>query len=157
MSGDLDNPGVRIPPPLIFLATFLAGLPLRRWFPAALVSRPIALLLGVAAIAIVGWGLVVMQRVRTGIMPHHSASTLVTWGPFRYSRNPLYIAMLLGFLSAALWIGSTPSLVLLPLALVLLYLHVIRREEAYLTRRFGEEYRAYCAQVSRWIGRKSSD
>ena len=146
-----DNPGVRIPPPFIFLSFFLIGVILRRWMPDAFVSVPLGIFLLAAAIALMAWGFATMLRARTAILPDKPASQLVSGGPFRFTRNPLYVAMTLGYLSASVWIGSTPSLLLLPLAILVLQKFVIAREEAYLTRRFGDEYLAYQRRVRRWV------
>ena len=117
----------------------------------AFVSVPLGIVFLAAAIALMVWGFRTMLRARTAIIPDQPASHLVTSGPFRFSRNPLYMSMILGYLSASVWIGSTPSLLLLPVAIVVLQRFVIRREEAYLTRRFGEEYVAYTRRVRRWV------
>jgi len=143
-----DNPGVRFPPPLIFLVFFVAGI----FVPWGFTGSPFA---GIALIAIsfliFVWGVVTMARARTEILPHRPASALVTSGPFRFSRNPLYVSMALGYLGAALWTGRLGAIALLPVAIALLQKMVIAREEAYLTRRFGEEYSAYRARVRRWV------
>jgi protein-S-isoprenylcysteine O-methyltransferase Ste14 len=146
-----DNPGVRIPPPFIFLSFFLIGVILQRWMPYAFVSVPLGIFFLAAAIAIMGWGFATMLRARTAIIPDKPASQLVSSGPFRFTRNPLYVAMILGYLSASVWVGSTPSLLLLPVAILVLQKFVIAREEAYLSRRFGDEYVAYKRRVRRWV------
>lgn len=117
----------------------------------AFVSVPLGIAFLAGAIAMMAWGFATMVRARTAVIPDKPASHLVTTGPFRFTRNPLYISMILGYLSASVWIGSTPSLLLLPLAIFVLQRFVISREEAYLTRRFGDEYRAYQERVRRWI------
>jgi protein-S-isoprenylcysteine O-methyltransferase Ste14 len=146
-----DNPGVRIPPPFVFVSFFLIGLIARRWMPDAFVSMPLGIVFLAAAVGLMAWGFATMIRARTAIIPDKPASRLVTTGPFRFSRNPLYVSMIFGYLSAAVWIGSTPSLLLLPVAIFVLHRYVIRREEAYLTRRFGDDYRAYMTRVRRWL------
>lgn len=143
-----DNPGVRFPPPLIFLSFFVAGI----FIPWGYNGSPPA---GIALIAIsfviFVWGAVTMARAKTEIMPHRPASALVTSGPFRFSRNPLYVSMAIGYLGAAVWTGRVGAIVLLPVAIAVLRKMVIAREEAYLTRRFGDEYSAYRGRVRRWL------
>jgi protein-S-isoprenylcysteine O-methyltransferase Ste14 len=107
-------------------------------------------LLTIAA-AIGLWALVLMLRARTGIIPHHPATALIKTGPFRISRNPLYVTIILSYLGAAWWIDVAAAVALLPFAIVVLQLLVIRREEAYLERRFGDDYRRYRERVRRWI------
>jgi protein-S-isoprenylcysteine O-methyltransferase Ste14 len=147
-----DSPGVWIPPPLIYLAFFLAGLFPRRFFPLRI---PYGLEVGVAivifACLLLSWGAMTMLRARTSLIPHRPASALVAGGPFRYTRNPLYVGMIGVYVGAALWIETAPSIALLPLLIAVVQRWVIRREEAYLERRFGEEYRAYCRRVRRWL------
>ena len=146
-----DNPGVRVPPPFIFLSFFLIGLILRRWMTEAFVSVPLGIVFLAAAVALMAWGFATMIRARTAIIPDKPASHLVMTGPFRFTRNPLYVSMIFGYLSASVWIGSTPSLLLLPVAIAVLQRFVIRREEAYLTRRFGDAYLEYMRRVRRWV------
>lgn len=147
-----DSPGVRIPPPAIFLGFFLAGLALRPLIPLHLTGGMwVAVPLLALAVAIGVWAFVLMLRVRTGIIPHHPATVLVTGGPFRVSRNPLYVSMVLSYLGAAWWIDVAAALAMLPPAIFVLQRFVIRREEAYLQRRFGDEYRRYRGRVRRWF------
>ena len=105
-----------------------------------LVSCPLALLT-----------LRALSRAHTPVDPMKPTTALVTDGPFRYSRNPIYVAWTLlylgvAFLVNALWI----LLLVVPVLLVLRY-GVIAREEAYLTRTFGDAYRQYTTQVRRWL------
>jgi len=105
-----------------------------------LVSFPLALLT-----------LRALSRAHTSVDPVKPTTALVTEGPYRYSRNPIYVALTLlylgvAFLVNALWI----LLLVVPVLLVMRY-GVIAREEAYLTRKFGDAYRQYTAQVRRWL------
>ena len=147
-----DSPRIRVLAPVTFLIVFLIGLALRPVFPLRLEGNTTA---GVVLLAISlwldFWGMWTMWRARTHILPHQPAHSLVGTGPFRFSRNPLYIGMIVGYLSAVVWIGSLPSLILLPIALFDLRYRVIEREERYLERRFGDEYRSYRSSVRRWL------
>jgi protein-S-isoprenylcysteine O-methyltransferase Ste14 len=92
-----------------------------------------------------------MKRAGTNVRPDQPSLHLVTDGPFRYSRNPLYLSTLglyggVTLLVDALW----PVLLLIPLLAVLRW-GVIAREEQYLERKFGDEYRSYKARVRRWL------
>jgi protein-S-isoprenylcysteine O-methyltransferase Ste14 len=87
----------------------------------------------------------------TRIETNMPTSTIVTSGPYRFSRNPIYLGMLLGQIGLAiafntLWILGT----LVPFFLVLRY-GVVAREEVYLDRKFGDAYRRYVARVRRWL------
>jgi protein-S-isoprenylcysteine O-methyltransferase Ste14 len=150
-----DNANVLLPPPLIFLAALVVGLLLQHvlpidWLPAAWADWIGGVLVG-AAIALVLSGVVALRTARTAIDPRKATTAIVQTGPYRVSRNPLYVAMILfcvgiASLSNALWI----LLLLIP-AILVLRIGVIRREEAYLERKFGGEYRIYQARVRRWI------
>ena len=143
-----DNPGVRFPPPLIFLVFFFAGIFIPWGFSG---SPPFGIALIALSLLIFVWGVTTMARARTEIMPHRPASALVTNGPFRLSRNPLYVSMAIGYLGAAVWTGRLGAIALLPVAIAVLRKVVIAREEAYLRRRFGDEYAQYQKRVRRWL------
>lgn len=149
------NPGVRFPPPLVFIAGFGVALWLRRWLPLAIgggVARPLAGWTFVGAgLALTFLGMWTFVRARTAILPHHAASRLVTGGPYRLSRNPMYGGLSLAYGGGALLADSLWPLILLPLVLWTLYRTVVRREEAYLSDAFGPEYDEYRRRVRRWI------
>ncbi len=146
---------VRVLPPLIFAVALVAGWGLslllpwplgadtpRRWAGAVLV---------VLAIVTMAWAALTLTRARTTVIPWSEVSALVTSGPYRLSRNPIYVADVLAYLGAALLLGSTWPLLGLPVALVVLQERVIDREEAYLDRAFGAEYAAYRSRVRRLL------
>ena len=145
-----DRAGVIAPPPLIFLIAFFLGWFSRRLLPIRTLVFPAVLLAGLA-VAVAGWAVVIMLRSKTNVDPYQPTTALVTGGPFAFTRNPIYLAMTIGFISASLWTGWLASLCVLPLALAILHAGVIRREERYLEAKFGEDYRAYCRRVRRWI------
>jgi protein-S-isoprenylcysteine O-methyltransferase Ste14 len=91
------------------------------------------------------------RRARTSLVPVRPATALITDGPFRFTRNPLYLGLALLYLGIALWLGVLWPVVLLPALILLVQQIVILREEAYLESRFGEAYRAYRARVRRWL------
>ena len=76
---------------------------------------------------------------------------LITSGPYRYTRNPIYVGMTAVYLSVALLANAAWPLVMLPVVLVIVATMVIGREERYLSRTFGEEYLEYCRRVRRWL------
>ena len=84
-------------------------------------------------------------------MPDRPATALISAGPYRFSRNPLYVASALLYTGASLWFGALWTLTLLPFPLGILQFYVIAREERYLERRFGREYLDYKARVRRWL------
>ncbi|MFP5353383.1 MAG: methyltransferase family protein, partial [Actinomycetota bacterium] len=90
-------------------------------------------------------------RKKTGVAPWTPATTLVTEGVYRVTRNPMYLGMTLLYLGLALGLGLMWALALLPVVVAIVDRFVIRREEAYLDRKFGAAYRDYRASVRRWI------
>lgn len=154
----LTSPGVRFPPPTLFVASFLTGLALDRWAMRLRLdelNRSVLViggwLLVASGLLILLWALLTFTRARTGIMPSQPARAIVASGPYRFSRNPMYIAMSATYIGLSLLMSMVWPLVLLPLALASLYALVIRREERYLGDAFRDEYAAYRARVRRWM------
>jgi protein-S-isoprenylcysteine O-methyltransferase Ste14 len=154
-AGSTETSGVRVPPPLYYVAGFLAGVALELAFPIE--RPPLAITLLGTAIGAVGWlaldgaAMLFFSRARTTMMPTRPSSALVTTGPYRFTRNPIYIGMFLGLIGLAVAFDSLWVIVLLvPFYLVIRY-GVVAREEAYLERKFGDVYLAYKARVSRWL------
>jgi protein-S-isoprenylcysteine O-methyltransferase Ste14 len=145
-----DRPGVIAPPPVLFFAFFAVG-----WFARGLLppfrADKSAIAIAVPAALLMAWGIATMICARTNIDPSRPATTVVTSGPFRFTRNPLYLSMNLLYLAAALKTGALTALALLPVANALLHFGVIRREERYLEAKFGDAYRAYRSRVRRWL------
>lgn len=146
--------GVIAPPPLIFGVPLLAGLLLGRWLPWPFVppalARPLGgLLVALGLLAIPA--LLAFRRARTHPEPWKPTSALVTTGPYRFSRNPMYLGMTLLYLGLTTWWNVAWPLVALPVVLGVLHVGVIAREERYLEGLFGDEYRAYRRRVRRWL------
>ncbi len=152
-----DSPNVYFPPPFLFVIGFGTGLLLSRWWPLPLLSshHPLSLVLAWlmvgGGLGLVAWALLTFRRARTGILPFHPASALLSGGPYAFSRNPMYVALGFVYAGLALWMNTLWPLALLPGVLYVLWLTVIRREEQYLTRAFGAEYAAYQQRVRRWL------
>lgn len=162
VSGDHDNlpwdrkgAGVKVPPPAIFLVSLLAGIMLRRMMPIPLgLPAPLPLLgifLVVAATVIITHTVITFRRARTAIEPWKPTTTLVYGGCYAFSRNPIYLSFCLyllgiGILVNSFWIFFSS----VPCGFLIYYL-AIAREEAYLTMKFGDDYRRYKAKVRRWL------
>lgn len=157
MSDVPANAGVRFPPPFIFAGGFLAGWLLHRWWPLALwsagspVRPPLGWGLLIAGLAISFSGVATFLHARTAVIPHHPASRLVTSGPYRFTRNPMYLGLTLAYTGGTVLVNSAWPLLLLPLVLSVLTIAVIRREERYLAAAFADEYAAYRRRVRRWL------
>jgi protein-S-isoprenylcysteine O-methyltransferase Ste14 len=152
------GPGVRFPPPFIFAAAYLLAwwLDGRLTFEidgggAGLVQTLLGLAGLAAGLALMGWGLVTFVFARTSVMPTRPARQFVRWGPYRFSRNPMYVGLTLAYVGLALVTNMAWPLLLLPFVLATLTMGVIAREERYLRDAFGADYEDYCRRVRRWI------
>lgn len=152
-----DHAGVYVPPPLIFAAPLLmAALVHARqpWLIAT--ANPsvfwIASFFAIAAAVSLGLASVVnFRHAGTTILPAGRPTTaVVDNGPYRFTRNPIYLAMALAYLGIALLLNNMWALVPLPIVLLIVDRFVIRREERYLAAKFGDSYQQYCSRVRRW-------
>jgi protein-S-isoprenylcysteine O-methyltransferase Ste14 len=157
VSRDDKGPGAPLPPTLVFVAGFLVGWWLHRRLPFSIDGDgrgPVQTVIGLALIALGGvvfsWGLTTFSG-RTGIMLQRPADTLVTSGPYQWSRNPMYVGYTAMYVGAALLANMAWPFFVLPLVLIAVLLAVILREEGYLRARFGDTYEAYCRRVGRWL------
>lgn len=155
MQGSADSPGVVVFPPLLFGGTLVLGLILHWIWPVALLPPLGARLLGIVLLALSGLlarsAEAAMKRAGTNVRPDQPTLAIVTDGPFRYTRNPLYLAASGLYVAVTLLVNTLWPLPLLPPMLVVLEWGVIRREERYLEAKFGEAYRVYRARVRRWL------
>ena len=95
--------------------------------------------------------MITFWRARTAIIPHRPASRLVRHGPYRFTRNPMYVALTALYVGLALLFNVAWPLVVLPVVLWLLWHVVIRHEERYLLFAFGGDYAAFTREVRRWL------
>jgi protein-S-isoprenylcysteine O-methyltransferase Ste14 len=140
------------------VAGFAGGLWLHRGnpWPIAASDEPLTLLIvGGALVGLGGalfWlGLETFLQYRTGIMLQRAARLVVTSGPYRWSRNPQYVAFVAIYLGVSILTNSVWPLLALPAVIVATNALVIAREERYLRRTFNGEYDAYCRRVQRWL------
>ena len=146
---------VSFPPPLVFLAGLGLGWVAERFEETPNLPAPwwwLALGAGVVGfVALDSPAVATFLKKRTGVAPWTPATTLVTDGIYRITRNPMYLGMTLLYLGLALGLGWMWALALLPVVVAIIDRAVIRREEAYLQERFGPAYTDYRASVRRWI------
>jgi protein-S-isoprenylcysteine O-methyltransferase Ste14 len=147
-----------IPPPVWLMGTLVAGLRLnRRWpkrlYPAA--AHSLFLMVGYLAMAaaagLVVGGVAFLVRRRTTLAPGGRAAALIVAGPYRLSRNPMYLGLTLLYLGITVATGVAWPLLLLPLPLWIIDQRIIPFEEQTLEAIFGDVYRAYQRRVRRWI------
>jgi protein-S-isoprenylcysteine O-methyltransferase Ste14 len=150
-----DAPGAPFPPLLQFLLGFIGGVTLDALLGGtSSISGTAAIfgvLLTIAGVALFAWGLWTFAAARTGILLQRPASLVVTHGPYRWTRNPMYVGCVLIHAGIALAIDATWALLPLPAVIWLVTRTVIEREERYMRRTFAGAYSAYCARVGRWI------
>src|SRR5215211_4424978 len=155
MSDERDNPGINVPPPLIYLVPLVLGsvLDKRRHLP--FLPRGVARGLGWSLLgggaALNAWFLLTIRKADVPIRTDQPVPRLSTEGPFGYSRNPSYLALALIYAGIASLRNSLWAILLLPLVVMVIQREVIGREERYLERAFGEEYLAYKGKVRRWV------
>ena len=145
----------RIPWPPLLLVTFtLVAIVANHFVPLPLEfggTRPLGIILIVAAIGVDLWAMKTLYEARTTVLPNRGSDHLVTRGPFGFSRNPIYVANMvllvgMGCLSMNAWF-----LLLAPLNGIMTHFLAVRREETHLLARFGYQFEAYCRRVRRWI------
>ena len=153
-AADRSNAVVR--PPVALALAFLAGLAAQWLYPLPFVPQGmpkswVGAAVFVTGLALVTWAFATMRRAGTRVETIEPTTAIVTSGPYRYTRNPIYVGMFIGLIGLAvgfdsLWI----AIALVPFYVVIRY-GVIAREEAYLDRKFGDVYRSYKSQVGRWL------
>jgi len=150
-----DNPGIKVPPPLIYLLPLLLGLILDRKAHLAFLPSGVVRIIGWALIGsgalIAGWWRKTMRDADAPVRTDRPVPRLSTAGPFAYSRNPAYLSLAMIYAGIAALRNSLWTILFLPLVVYVIQREVIRREEQYLKRTFGEEYLAYKARVRRWV------
>ena len=156
MAGTADTAQVVIRPPLAWGLAVIAGLALN-WFtplpflPVDLPAGWLGTMVFVLALALAAWAIATITRAGSSVPTNQPTTTIVESGPYRFTRNPIYLGMLLSLIGLAIAFDNFWLLMMLvPFALVIRY-GVVAREEAYLERKFGVVYRGYRSRVRRWL------
>jgi protein-S-isoprenylcysteine O-methyltransferase Ste14 len=148
---------LHVPVPWVFVLTFLLGVCLEHVHhgtissTAALVSTKVGGVLFAVGAVIAGWGLVLFHKAKTTTVPGKLSGKLVTCGPYRFTRNPMYVGLVLAYLGEAGLMKQIWPVVLLPLVVAYLNWTVIPLEEEKLIEVFPDEYKQYSLQVRRWF------
>jgi len=156
MTDTTDTANVIMRPPIAWAVAVLVGLALNWFMPLPLVSAAVpagwlGTMVFALALALVAWAIATITRADSNVPTSLPTTTLVDTGPYRFTRNPIYLGMVLGLIGLAIAFNSLWLLLtLVPFALAIRY-GVIAREEAYLERKFGDVYRRYRARVRRWL------
>ena len=150
--------GVRYPPPLAFAIPLAMGFLLDRIMPMPLVgpdrrigSVIVGVVIAAAGIVLASWAARTFHRAQTPVNPFQPSTALVREGPFRFSRNPMYVGMSILAVGLAIVVNSFWPILFLPVSLVVVHATVIRREERYLSKLFGAAYDDYRRHVRRFL------
>ena len=152
--------GVRFPPPFVYAIGIILGWLLGRVWPLPITSAGsglttarllLAAVLAAAYLAIFLGALSAFRRAHTTLIPNKPATAFVTNGPYRWTRNPMYVGLALLYLAVALWMNNWWAALMLAAVVLVIQRAVIAREERYLTSAFPGVYAEYCARTRRWI------
>ncbi|HEX3601279.1 MAG TPA: isoprenylcysteine carboxylmethyltransferase family protein [Lacipirellulaceae bacterium] len=147
---------LRIPVPWVFVLGYLIGVAVERAWPLHIVERlPFggvtgSVVLGIGC-AIAGWSLANFWQAHTTTVPGETSSQMVTWGPYRFTRNPMYLGLTIAYVGEALLLRQFWPVVFLPLVIAYVNWIVIPLEESKLQEAFGERYDQYRTRVRRWV------
>ncbi len=150
-----DRPGVIAPPPLICLGFLLLGLGIDSVWPLSFVPDgaryPAGLGLFFLGAAVLAAAMRQFHKAGTNVNPSKPSTAIITSGLYRFSRNPIYVAMGVAYTGISIAVDSLWMLALLVPTLAVIRIGVIAREERYLERKFGDEYMRYKTSVRRWL------
>jgi len=157
MSGS-DYADVAIKPPFLFLGALALGCLLTLVVPigpglgaANGLALTVGLIFVVIGFTLAAFSVRAFHLAGTSVAPGQPSAALVTYGPYKITRNPIYIGFVLVYFGLAIVLTSMWVLLLLIPTLIILQRGVVEPEEAYLERAFGDAYRKYQAQVPRWL------
>jgi len=152
---DTARPNVLPWPPMVLVGAALVAIALGRMLPLPALDGfwPTALGLAtlLAGVALDLWAIMTMRRAATNIMPNRAADRLVTWGPFRFSRNPIYLANTLLLIGIGVAFGNLWFVLCAVASAMIVERLAIRREERHLAAKFGADWTAYAAATPRWL------
>lgn len=155
MGPDNDTPSILAPPPLIYFAGLVIGLVLDLLWPMPVLPQSLQYSVGLALMAassvIAVLGFREFARVNTPFDARKATRNIITSGPYRYSRNPLYLSLAMLYAGIAIAIDCIWVMAMLVPVLIVVHYGIILREEAYLERKFPDAYPSYKARVRRWF------
>ena len=153
-AADVANVGL-VRPPIVYLVSIGLGLLVHLLWPVQLLppslAVPVGVMLVLMAVALFIYSVRTFRSAGTPVPGNRPTTTIVRTGPYRFSRNPIYLAFTMFHLGLAVWVNSLALLLVLLPALALMVLLVIPREERYLEARFPLEYVPYKDAVRRWL------
>jgi protein-S-isoprenylcysteine O-methyltransferase Ste14 len=156
-AGKLARTLLRVPVPWVFVLTYLVGAGLDSAFHVGGFMReynfltPAGSVVFILGAALAAWGWLIFRRAETTRVPGETSITLVTWGPYQFTRNPMYVGLSVAYLGEAGMLHQVVPVILLPLTIAYLNRVVIPLEEERLHAVFGAEYERYGNRVRRWL------
>ena len=157
MENKKDSPGVYIPPPLLYVATFLLAVLIQRLFPIDknifynTSAKIVGTIIIIAGLFFNFPALRQFFKTKNTLITIKPANSLQTTGIYSVSRNPMYISLLLIYTGLSFLKGNWWNFIMLPLLFLVVQEYIIKREEKYLERNFGQEYLNYKSIVRRWL------
>ena len=151
-----DKSGAVVRPPIVWALAIILGIALDWLYPLRFLPASVSLAWIGGAIFVIGfalgmWAIATIHRAGTRVETTMPTTRIVTSGPYRFVRNPIYLGMFLGLIGLSIAFNTLWLLMMLvPFALVIRY-GVVAREEAYLEGKFGDVYRGYRLRVRRWL------
>ncbi|GLQ55079.1 methyltransferase family protein [Devosia nitrariae] len=157
-TSETDNPQLPVLPPVLLLGAVAVAIVLD-WTPLRFLSPPVGFNLQVLAGLVLtaggfwlAWSArALFEREGTNVIPTQPTLKVVTSGPYRYTRNPMYLGMVIVLLGLSLVFSLEWGAILTPVLWLVLDRMIVAREEAYLSRKFGAEYQALLARTRRWL------
>ena len=150
-----DTSGVLLPPPILYLGFLLLGYVAEHFAPLPFLALNISIIVGciIIVLSFVIFGLVLQEfaKFETSVDHRKPSTAVISTGPFKYSRNPIYVSMVMLCIRLSFVLNSLWGFVSTFLASVVLYKFVILKEETYLEHKFGDNYILYKASVRRWL------
>jgi protein-S-isoprenylcysteine O-methyltransferase Ste14 len=151
----MDHPNIKFPPPLIFLIFLILGIGLNSFFPLPLFQGFLKIVLGLIfsflAIIIGAYSFWLFKKNKTEVFPWKPTSKIIKTGPYKYSRNPMYLSIVFLGIGLSFFLSNAWILGMMIPFLITIDRLVVRKEEEYLLKKFGSEYQDYLTKVRRWI------
>ncbi|MFI5391120.1 MAG: methyltransferase family protein [Bacteriovoracales bacterium] len=150
-----DSPKIIFPPPLIFLIFVLIGYFINGYYPLPLFQNPIKLILTLifffTGLFLGAYSFWLFKKNKTDPLPWMPTTKIIITGPYKYSRNPMYLSIVLIGFSISIFLSNGWIFLMMFPFLTVIDLYVVKREEKYLIKKFGQEYLDYQKKVRRWI------
>jgi protein-S-isoprenylcysteine O-methyltransferase Ste14 len=156
MAETKDNAGTVVRPPIALLLAAITGVVADRLHPLPMLSMSLLTIMAGAGIVLLGlafatWAIATFRAAGTPVEGYKPSTEIVERGPYRFSRNPIYVGMFIVLAGLGVAFNSFWLLVALLAFFATVRFGVVAREEIYLERKFGDTYRAYKSRVRRWL------